>query len=84
MMSSSRPLGDREEAMSRAKELAELEERGWQALSSGGDSATEFYGSLLADESVMIFPGGMVVRGKSQILGTMSGEPWQSFELEDQ
>jgi hypothetical protein len=70
--------------MSIEQELVELEERGWQVLSSGGDSAARFYGSLLTDDSVMIFPGGMLVKGKSQILETMGGPPWQWFELEGQ
>lgn len=70
--------------MSKVTEPIELEERGWHALSSGRDSAAEFYGSLLADDSVMIFPGRMVPRGKGRILETMGGQPWQWFELDDQ
>lgn len=70
--------------MSVEKELIELEVRGWQALSSGRDSAARFYDSLLADDSVMVFPGGILIRGKSQILGTMGGQPWQWFELKGQ
>ena len=70
--------------MSKVKELIELEERGWRALSSGGNAATEYYDALLAADAVMIFPGGMMVRGKNQILDTMGGQPWQWFELQDQ
>jgi hypothetical protein len=70
--------------MSKTRELIELEDLGWQALSSGGNAAVEFYGPLLADDSVMIFPGGMLVRGKNQILETMDVQPWQWYELEDQ
>ena len=39
--------------MNEVKKLIELEERGWRALSSGGNAATEFYGALLADDAVI-------------------------------
>jgi hypothetical protein len=68
--------------MNTDKKLLDLEQRGWQALSSGAAAATQFYAALLADHAVMIFPGGVRVSGKQQILDTMGGPPWRWFELE--
>jgi len=63
--------------------LVELEKRGWRALSTGGEAATAFYEEVLAEDAVMIFPGGMLIKGKARILETMGGPPWQWFELKD-
>jgi hypothetical protein len=65
------------------RELVELEERGWRALSTGGEAAVAFYQEVLAEDAVMIFPGGMLIKGKARILESMGGPPWQWFELED-
>ena len=64
-------------------ELIKLEKRGWQALSTGGDAAKAFYDAVLAEDAVMIFPGGMLIKGKARILESMAGPPWQWFELTD-
>ncbi|MFQ4134944.1 nuclear transport factor 2 family protein [Nodosilinea sp. PGN35] len=63
--------------------LIELERQGWQALSQEGDAGLRFYGNILHDEAVMMFPGGMVLRGKAQILEGLAAQPWQSFHLDD-
>lgn len=65
------------------QELIELEKQGWQALSSKGDAAEEFYRPLLTDDAVMLFPGGMRVEGKAQILDSFGAQPWHSFQMED-
>ena len=41
--------------MSLDRELLELEEAGWQALSS--DRGTSFYRDNMAEEGLMVFPG---------------------------
>jgi ketosteroid isomerase-like protein len=64
-------------------ELLELEMRGWRALSSDGAVAREFYGGLLSDDAVMLFPGGMVLEGKEAILASLDAQPWSTFEIED-
>jgi ketosteroid isomerase-like protein len=69
--------------MTEMHELARIEEQGWKALSSAGDAAREFYGSLLADDALMLFPGGLLIEGKEPILGSMGDRPWKSFRLED-
>ncbi len=65
------------------RNLVELERQGWQALSSGRDAAQAFYRSLLTDDAVMVFPGGMLLRGKEQILESMDARPWTSFQLRE-
>ena len=66
------------------KDLMRLEQQGWRALSSPGDAARAFYGSRLADDAVMLFPGGMRIEGKRNILESFASQPWQSFRIEDQ
>lgn len=66
-------------------DLLALEQRGWQALSgaAGEESAERFYDRVLANAVVMLLPGGMRLTDRDQILGSMSGAPWDAFELED-
>jgi hypothetical protein len=66
------------------QDLIELEEQSWNALSTGGGAAKEFYDSLLADDAVMVFPGGMLIEGKENILGSIDSQPWQWFRLDRQ
>jgi ketosteroid isomerase-like protein len=64
-------------------ELLELETHGWQALSSDVDAARAFYGGLLSDDAVMLFPGGMVLEGKEAILASFDAQGWSTFEIEN-
>lgn len=64
-------------------ELVELEEEGWRALSTVGDAAREVYATVLRDDAVMLFPGGMRLQGKEGILQSFAAQPWQSFRMED-
>jgi Domain of unknown function (DUF4440) len=59
-----------------------LEGQGWRALSTGGETAQAFYDSWLADDAVMVFPGGMLIEGKAHILGAIDSQPWTSFRLD--
>ncbi|CAN5119592.1 hypothetical protein BH23GEM4_BH23GEM4_06760 [soil metagenome] len=63
--------------------LLELEEQGWQALSSDGESGKRFYSSVLRDDAVMLFPGGMLIEGKGNILESLAAVPWKSFLIEE-
>lgn len=66
-------------------ELLELEEESWKALSSPEEGAAQrFYDALLADDAVMAFPGGMLISGKANILGSFGAQPWKSFRFEEQ
>jgi len=69
--------------MSGRTDIVDLERRGWEVLSSDPDQAREFYSSVLADDAHMLFPGELRIVGKAQVLETMSGPPWQSFEMSE-
>lgn len=65
------------------QDLVDLEEQGWQALSSGGEVSQKFYSSILHDDAVMLFPGGMLIDGKEKILNSLAAQPWKSFQIEE-
>lgn len=70
--------------MNKKEELFQLEEQGWQALSSDRDEAVQFYENLLISDAVMVFPGGLMIRGKTTILDSIrEAEPWLTYQLED-
>ncbi|WP_324649476.1 nuclear transport factor 2 family protein [Georgenia sp. H159] len=62
-------------------EPRELERQGWQALSTDAASATAFYDEVLDADVRMLFPGGLMLTERAQILATMGGPAWDSFEL---
>jgi hypothetical protein len=64
--------------------LAELEQRGWRALSTDGATAAAFYDEVLDDDVVMLLPapGGLVLTDRAEIVRSMSGAPWTWFRLE--
>lgn len=64
------------------QELIELEEQGWQALSSDGNAAQTFYDAVLHDDAVMFFPGGMRLEGKQLILESLAAQPWKTYQIE--
>lgn len=64
------------------QELIELEEEGWRALSSEGNAGKKHYESVLHDDAVMLFPGGMRIEGKGQILASLAAQPWQRYQIE--
>ncbi len=59
----------------------ELERLGWQALSTDPASATAFYDEVLDTDVRMLFPGGLLLTDRAQILETMGGPPWDAHEL---
>lgn len=65
------------------QELIELEKQGWRALPSEGEAGKDFYSSVLAEDAVMLFPGGILIDGKENILESIGSQPWESFEIED-
>ncbi len=64
-------------------DVEKLEQNGWQALATDQATARTYYDSLLAEEAVMLFPGGMLVKGKEAILASIDSQPWHSFELSE-
>lgn len=61
--------------------LVDLEEAGWRALSTPGAGA-DFYDDVLDKTVVMLFPGGIRLEDRDVILGSMSGQPWSSYEID--
>jgi hypothetical protein len=64
-------------------ELIDLEQQGWQALSTTAENAIEFYSRVLDHTAVMLLPGGMILNERAAIMNSMAGQPWSSFELQD-
>ncbi|WNZ23271.1 nuclear transport factor 2 family protein [Leptolyngbya sp. NK1-12] len=62
--------------------LIDLETQGWHALSTGGEASKQFYSSVLRDDAVMLFPGGIRLDGKENILQSLAAQPWKSFQIE--
>jgi hypothetical protein len=66
------------------EELFQLEEQGWQALSSDREEAVKFYDYVLTSDAIMVFPGGLLIRGKTAILESIrEAEPWLAYQLDD-
>lgn len=70
--------------MSTRDDLLTLERDAWGALSTSGDAAAEHYETNLADEILMLLPGGLVVDERRAVIDSMRGEPWQDFEISDE
>lgn len=69
--------------MGSAADVVDLERRGWGVLSTDPNEARSFYDAILADDAQMLFPGGMRLTEKDEILETMGGPPWASFEISE-
>lgn len=65
------------------EELIELEQQGWKALSTAGGAGKDFYASVLREDAVMLFPGGIRIDGRKSILQSLGPLPWESFEIEN-
>lgn len=63
-------------------EPVRLEHEGWTALCKGRDEAVAFYGDVLADHVTMLFPGGLRLRGKQQVLDAIEPE-WTDYSIRD-
>lgn len=62
--------------------LLALEHEGWVALSTSGEAAHRFYDEVLADDVLMLLPGGLLLDQRSAALDAMGGDPWSSFDLQ--
>lgn len=62
--------------------LIELEQHAWRALCTTREEAKQFYGALLTEDAVMLFPGGTRIEGKEEILESIGAQPWSSFQLD--
>ena len=70
--------------MTTTTDLLDLERAAWDALSTDGAAATAFYDDVLADDVLMLLPGGMVIDDRSTVVDSMRGAAWQSYELSDE
>ena len=70
--------------MTTTTELLDLEREGWDALSTDGEAATAYYDRVLADDVLMLLPGGMVIDDRATVVESMKGAAWQSYEMTDE
>ena len=47
------------------------------------EASKTFYSSVLRDDAVMLFPGGMIIEGREKILQSLAAQPWKSFQIEE-
>lgn len=66
-----------------AHELLKMEREAWRALASPA-SATAFYKEHLADEVLMLFPGGIVIDSREKVIDSMQQAGWREFTIEDE
>lgn len=64
-------------------DLIQLEKEGWKALSTDTASARAFYGQVLREDAMMLFPGGLRIEGSANILESLGSQPWKHFRLEE-
>jgi hypothetical protein len=65
-------------------ELLTLEHESWQARASDRDARRAFYRTLLADNVLLLLPGGVVIDDRTEALARLSGEAWDWFLLSDE
>ena len=70
--------------MTATTELLDLEREAWEALSTDGATAQAFYDRVLADDVLMLLPGGMVIDDRATVVSSMEHAAWQSYELSDE
>ena len=70
--------------MTTADDLIALEHEAWEALSTSGEAAAEFYGERLARDVVMLLPGDMVIDDRAAVVESMQGAPWDAYSLGDE
>jgi hypothetical protein len=66
--------------MRQDRELLDLEEAGWQALSS--DRGASFYRDNMADDGLMVFPGTLMNKAEA-LAAITSAKPWAAHQLSD-
>jgi hypothetical protein len=70
--------------MTSTDSLIALERAGWEALSTSGDAAAAHYADVLATDVLMLLPGGLVIDDRDEVIHSMSGAPWDGYELRDE
>jgi hypothetical protein len=62
--------------------LTALERRGWDSLCAG--TGHEFYGDLMTENGLMVFPGGMILDRDQVVTALADSPPWLRFEIHDE
>lgn len=70
--------------MSVHDDLLDTERASWVALSTSGRAAAEFFDASLADDVLVLLPGGTVIDDRAAGVQSMQGVPWTGFELSDE
>ena len=70
--------------MTTSTELIELERSAWEAMSTSGDAAAAYYEERLAKDVLLLFPGGMVIDDRAQVIQSMQDVGWESYDLQDE
>lgn len=65
-------------------DLLDIEHQALEVLSSSAEAATAFYEEVLAREVLMLFPGGVVIEDRADVISSMGGPPWDGFEISDE
>lgn len=55
----------------------------WAALATDPEAAREAYDRLLADDVLMLLPGGVIIDDRDEVIGSFD-EPWDSYGLSDE
>ncbi len=63
--------------------LLRLERDGWEALTGGAAAVDAFFRDMLAQQVLMLLPGGTVLDDRDGAIHAMQGAPWDTFELSD-
>jgi hypothetical protein len=63
------------------EELLDLERDGWDALCKG--TGSEFYGSLMTDEAVMVLANGQVMDRDGVRRALADAPPWDSYDIDE-
>lgn len=61
----------------------DLERESLEALSTAGEAAP-FYERVLADDVLVLMPGGMVIDDRQQVVDSMRDAVWDSFDMSDE
>jgi hypothetical protein len=83
MTNSADTTDGRDRSASVEQVLLQIEHDAWTALTVSGVRARAFYDDVLADEVLMLFPGGMVIDDRSTVVDSMDGADWSDFVISD-
>jgi hypothetical protein len=67
--------------MTKHDDLIELEHAGWRSLQDG--SGSDFYGSLMTEDALMVLANGTVLT-RDEVVASLDGAPpWDDYAIDD-